>query len=58
MYFFQLIIIFIVISILDYFIVKLEIKQNIDLFYDLHKNKVNKILNKSDKLNENEVKNK
>lgn len=36
---------FIFLSVIDYFIIKLEIKNNIELFYDLHRNEIIKVLN-------------
>ncbi len=41
---------FIVYIIIDYLMIKYEIKSNIFLFYDLHKDIVIKVLNENDKL--------
>lgn len=36
---------FIFLSVIDYFIIKFEIKYNAKLFYDLHRNEIIKVLN-------------
>ena len=48
----SLILCFILFSIADYFIVKFEVKNNIALFYDLHKMEVVRELNRMEVIRE------